>query len=213
MMGRNVILGTSILLLLVLATAGCSLKRNPPEMRYFALDLSPTGDFRIPGDGVLLNVSKLTISPRYEGREFVYHKSDSTYESDFYNRFFITPSEEVTNATREWLANSGTASRFLGSRSPIQPTHSIVGNVVALYGDFQEKGTPRAVLKVEFSLQARVHSEFVIRFQKTYAQAVAMESAAPDSLVKGWTAGLTAILTELARDLQQADFSLPAKGS
>ena len=120
MMRRNVFLGTSILLLAVLAATGCSLKRTPPEQRYFALDVSPPGDFQTP-EGVLLSVNALTVSPRYEDNGFVYRKSDGTYESDFFNRFFVSPSDELTNATRKWLANSGASTSFLGSGSSVRP--------------------------------------------------------------------------------------------
>jgi len=42
-----------------------------------------------------------------EGKRFVYRKGDVIHESDFYNEFFISANDLITEQVCQWLVESG----------------------------------------------------------------------------------------------------------
>ena len=92
----------------LVGTTGCSLKRNLPEQRRYALEAPrpEVSDPSAPGD-LVIYLRVLRASPLYEGQEFVYRKKDGTFESDFHNQFFALPAQLITGEVRQWLSGAG----------------------------------------------------------------------------------------------------------
>lgn len=194
------------LALLVLASGCVSIEKSYPDKRYFVLEAAggaAASDAK--GSGVLL-VSSLRVSPRYESRSFVYRRSESSYESDFYNQFLVSPGALLTEEVRRALSQGRVAQYVVGASSQSEPTHVIEGTVDALYGDFRDLSSPKAVLEMEFFLskESATHAEIITR--KRYARSVAVNGRTPDALVKGWNAGLSEILAALVADLRTTQF-------
>jgi len=93
-------------LALFLLLAGC-MGRRYVEKRTFLLDVSRDGTVSTAERNVVLRVRTLRVSPRYEGKGFVYRMANFNYESDFYNEFFTSPDSMITEEVRQWLAESG----------------------------------------------------------------------------------------------------------
>ena len=87
--------------------AACSFTRPPVERATY--DLAPARG-AAPGasaKSVALKVKPFRTAPPYDGREFLYRRSDGQLVADFYNGFAAGPGELVTTATTEWLKGSG----------------------------------------------------------------------------------------------------------
>jgi hypothetical protein len=78
------------------------------------------------------------------------------------------------------------------------------GTVNALYGDFRNANSPRAVLEMEFFLTSEIPGKPGILMQKRYAKSLPLTGRTPEALVKGWNEALEEILTPLAADLKAA---------
>ncbi|MBI2922911.1 MAG: hypothetical protein HYY18_17795, partial [Planctomycetes bacterium] len=156
-----------------------------------------------PSKGPILKLRPFQIASRYEGREFVWRKSDLEWETDFYNLFFTAPRQTVTDESRAWLAASGLFEHVLDFSSHVDATHVLEGHIVHLYGDARGKGA-KAVIEVQFFLVDDRATPSVVAFGKAYAEAVGIKEDSPEELVKGWNEGLGRILGALETDLREA---------
>ena len=71
------------------------------------LDTSRNKDIYSHDTGKVLTVRRIRVTPKYEGKGLVYRLSELSYESDFYNEFFISPVSMFTEEIRKQLSESG----------------------------------------------------------------------------------------------------------
>jgi cholesterol transport system auxiliary component len=194
-----------VLALLSLCAACVGIERSYPDKRYFVLEVSANPSSANPTANETLEVSNIRVSPRYADRSFVYRTSEAGYESDFYNQFLIAPALLITEEVRKGLIETQTFKHVIGAASQSQPNYVLEGAVNALYGDFRNADSPRAVLEMEFFLTSEIPAKPGILLQKRYAKSIPLSSRTPEALVKGWNQSLEEILTSLAADLKAAD--------
>ena len=193
-----------VLVLLALCAACVGIEKSYPDKRYFVLEVNRNvNPSNPPGNGVL-QIANIRVSPRYEDKGFVYRTSGSSYESDFYNQFLVSPAALLGEELRKGLAQSQIFRHVINSSSQLEPTHVLEGVVDALYGDFRDPGAPKAVLEMEFFLRKESASKADIVAAKRYAKSVAVTGRSPEALVKGWNEALEAILSALVADLKSA---------
>jgi len=94
----NLSIGFCALLCLL---SGCiRLESSYPEKRYFLIEISRQEDVSPRVTDEVLKVVTFSVSPQYEGKDFVYRKGDVVYESDFYNEFLISPGQAMGGKLR-----------------------------------------------------------------------------------------------------------------
>lgn len=181
--------------------AGCSLKKQYPAKHSFLIEAQRIGEARAAATSGVLRVRSLQVAAPFEGKGFVYRNSGLGYQTDFYHEFLVAPRALMTEQTRQWLGASGLFRFVLDSSSKADATHSLEGNVSALYGDYRDGASPKAVLAVEFFLVNDQPASPEIVFHKSYRQEVSLENRAPETLAKGWGKALGQVLTLLEQDL------------
>jgi uncharacterized lipoprotein YmbA len=190
-----------LLLVVSAMTGGCSLrKQSPAKLRYLVEAKRPGGPTTATAQATL-RVRNLQIAAPFEGKGFVYRNSGQNYETDFYHEFLIPPQLMLTEQVRQWLGASGLFRAVPGPASKLDSSHSLEGDVTALYGDFRDQATPKVVLEIHFLIVNDQGSSPQIVLQKSYRQEVKAESHSPEALVAGWSNVLAKILAELERDL------------
>ena len=191
-------------ILLALASGCVGIEKSYPDKRYFVLEVNRNVNrSNPPGNGVL-QIANIRVSPRYEDKGFVYRTSGSSYESDFYNQFLVSPAALLGEELRKGLAQSQIFRHVINASSQLEPTHVLEGVVDALYGDFRESSAPKAVLEMEFFLRKESPSKADIVAARRYAKSIAVNGRSPEALVKGWNEALDAILASLLADLKSA---------
>ncbi|MFH1137846.1 MAG: ABC-type transport auxiliary lipoprotein family protein [Pseudomonadota bacterium] len=195
------------LLALTLVVSACvSVKQNYPEKRYFALNparpaLAPTIDRA--AHKTILRIRPLRVSPGYEGRGLVYRTGPMEYSSDFYNEFLISPGLMFTDVFREWLNAAGLFEAVLDAPSQVLPDYILEGAVNCLQGDYRDDKAPQAVLEMQLFLIDASKSRSAIILQKHYRQEINLDNNDPQTLVNGWSRGLTAILADFEESLRR----------
>jgi cholesterol transport system auxiliary component len=181
---------------------GCvSIERSYPDKRYFLLEISSKASPQDPADSGILQISSARVSPRYADRNFVYRRSDTRFESDFYNQFLISPAALVTEELRRELSQAGLFKFVVGSANPLAPTHTMETMVNTLYGDFRDLKAPKAVIEMEFFLTQEASPSGIV-FHKLYQRIVPVQERNPEALVRGWNQGLESISDSLVSDLK-----------
>ncbi len=182
---------------------GCvNLEKSYPEKRYFILDASRDEDISSPDTGKALTVRRFRVSPKYEGKGLVYRLEELSYESDFYNEFFISPASMFTEEIRKRLAGAGLFKHVIDPSSLLDSTYILEGAVTALYGDYHVNTAPKAVLEIQFFLLQETATSPKIIFQSQYHKEEPLKGNTPDALVMSWNTAFNLILTEFESDLK-----------
>ena len=192
----------SMLALLALCAACVGIEKSYPDKRYFVLEASANPSLANPAGNETLEVSNIRISPRYADRSFVYRTSEAGYESDFYNQFLVSPSSLITEEVRKALTGSQIFKYVISPTNQLQPSYVLEGTVNALYGDFRNTNSPRAVLEMEFFLTSEIPGNPGILMQRRYAKSLPLTGRTPEALIKGWNQALEEILSSLVVDLK-----------
>jgi cholesterol transport system auxiliary component len=192
----------------LLLSGGCvGIERSYPDKRYFVITLTqkvaPANPPSTNTSGVLL-VSNLRVSPRYDGKSFVYRRSEANFESDYYNQFLISPGAILTEEVRKALAAAEIFQAVIDRGSQLDPTHRLEGAINALYGDFRGGAPPKAVLEIEFFLTRASAASTDILLQRQYRASIPVDSGSAEALVRAWSQGLDEILLALIADLRKA---------
>jgi len=184
--------------------SGCvNLEKGYPEKRYFILDASRDKDISSPDTGKDLTVRRFRVSPEYEGKGLVYRLEELSFESDFYNEFFVSPVSMFTEEIRKRLAGSGLFKHVVDPSSLLDSTYILEGAVTALYGDYRVKTVPKAVMEIQFFLLQETDSNPKVIFKSQYHREEPFKGNTPDGLIKSWNTAFNQILTEFENDLKE----------
>ena len=191
------------LVLLMIASAGCvDLKAAYPDRRFYTIEAARPGAERPGADAkVVLRVRRFGASKMCDGSELVSRTGDTMYDSDFYNVLFVPPATQVTEQTQRWLTGSGLFGHVVGAGTSVPETHVLEGSLVSLYQDSRKPEAPLAVIEVQFMLVRVASDPAAVLHQKTYRKEIPISDAKAATLVKGWSEGLTRILSALEEDL------------
>ncbi|MGV3667602.1 MAG: ABC-type transport auxiliary lipoprotein, LBF_0736 family [Leptospira bouyouniensis] len=173
-----------------------------PEKRFFLIETSESKQLFLPPKPRTFFVRKVFISPRFEGKEFVYRKDNVVYESDFYNGFFIPPAHNFKEEFSKSLIHSGNFEWDANLHTKVGVTHYIELNLSQLYGDFRSK-EPKAVIEFEVVVYEDKDSVSSPVFRKTYKQNAVIEKKDAESLVIGWNSALSQTFSEMNLELSK----------
>jgi cholesterol transport system auxiliary component len=187
----------------LLVCGGClSLSASYPEKHWYVLDVVRSeAPHTLPAQNGL-TVTKLRISPAFQGKSFVYRIDDVRYEADFYHEWFTAPNAMLTQQVLNWLTAAGLFHYVVEDSGLLKATYRLDGNVTALYGDFRET-SPQAVLGIQFFLVRENTTSQDIMWHGTYREKVNVRGNSPAELVRGWNEALRRILTALDGDLMK----------
>ncbi|HVR86127.1 MAG TPA: hypothetical protein VMU54_17525 [Planctomycetota bacterium] len=191
--------------LLLIAAGGCmDLKAAYPDRRFYTIESERSGTGRPGAPASVLRVRRFSASKMCDGNELVRRTDEAVYESDYYNVLFMAPAQQVGEQTQRWLSASTLYGHVVGTGSSIPETHTLEGNLVALHGDFRRPLAPLAVIEIQFLLVRVTADPPEPLFQKTYRKEIPLPGGDPAALVKGWSEGLSRILSALEEDLAKA---------
>ncbi len=203
MIGRfSVLLSCSAALLLFPALTGCH--EGETARSYYALDPVRPDPALPPGRLAQLEVRRFSVDSQFASRALVYRRSGSEYQLDHYHEMIVSPAQMITEKARTWLSQSGLFARVLDPGNLSLPTHSLEGNVTALYGDFRDKSAPAGVVELRVFLIRHGSSGDAIQMGKTYRTRVSLDTPDARGLVDAYNRCFVRVLTLLEEDLKAA---------
>lgn len=201
----------AVILILLTMGGGClPISSETPEKKQFVLDVSrPPGESGGSSAGVL-RVNEFRVAPQYEGRGFKYRMDDLTFQSDFYNEFFILPGQMIAEETRQWLDQAGIFGDVEGGTGTLPSSYILEGTILDLYGDYRSE-VPRGVLAIEFVLLRDVRGRREVIFKKSYRQEQPASGRSAKELAGAWNEALFSTLEEFEKDLQEKVRRMPRR--
>lgn len=191
-----------VLLLSCAMSSGClGLGKDYPEKKLFLLETVRTADAAAASRRPVLRVRPFRISPSYSGTEFLYRTGESSVETDYYNEFLIPPARLITENAMAWLEASRAFQSVLDYSSPMLARYVLDGNVRSIYGDYREEGRAQAVIEFQAFVTQEAAWEEGMLLQRDYSRRISVPDDSPEALVAGWNQCLSAIFTDMERDL------------
>lgn len=202
------IAGLTLLMVVAFTLLACAPTRPAIETANWLVAPERTGSPRKMQSPLWLKMGSFSVTAPFDTKSLVYRLGDQQYEKDFYNAYIATPSSMFSNATRQWLDQSGIFRLTVAQGTSFFPFYTLQATIDELYGDY--RGKPEAVVSVQFFLTVtNPNIPTPLITAKRYTQRVALANNLPQTLVLGQQRALAEILEQLEADLFAASANLP----
>jgi cholesterol transport system auxiliary component len=183
---------------LLAAVCLCGCGSNPVWKRQ-AFAFSMTADPQTNNAQTnIVALNRVSISPLFQSRSFIYRKAENTYEQDPYAGFLISPERALAEPIRAWLRRSGVFGRVVEPGSGLTPTLIAEVSVNKLYGDFRKASQPVGTMEIHFMVyEIKDGAPGRIVLDKLCSHETSLARKTPDALMAAWDADLRAIMEEL----------------
>jgi uncharacterized lipoprotein YmbA len=197
-----------LLVLIAFTLLACAPTRPPIDTANWLVAPERTGFPRKMQSPLWLKMGAFSVATPFDAKSLVYRVSDQRYEKDFYNAYIATPSSMFSNASRQWLDQSGIFRITVAQGTSFFPFYTLQATIDELYGDY--RGKPEAVVSVQFFLTVtNPNLPTPLITAKRYTQRVALTNNLPQTLVLGQQRALADILQQLEADLFAVSANLP----
>ena len=197
-----------LLVLIAFTLLACAPTRPPIDTANWLVAPERTGFPRKMQSPLWLKMGAFSVATPFDTKSLVYRVSDQRYEKDFYNAYIATPSSMFSNASRQWLDQSGIFRITVAQGTSFFPFYTLQATIDELYGDY--RGKPEAVVSVQFFLTVtNPNLPTPLITAKRYTQRVALTNNLPQTLVLGQQRALADILQQLEADLFAVSANLP----
>ena len=198
----------SLLVVIAFTLLACAPTRPPIDTANSLVAPERSGAPRTMQSPLWLKMGSFSVTTPFDTKSLVYRLGDQQYEKDFYNAYIATPSSMFSNATRQWLDQSGIFRITVAQGTSFFPFYTLQATIDELYGDY--RGKPEAVVSVQFFLTVtNPNLPTPLITAKRYTQRVALANNQPQTLVLGQQRALAEILQQLEADLFAASANLP----
>jgi len=153
----------------------------------------------------IIALSRVSISPLFQGRSFTYRTGEDSYERDPYARFLVEPDRAMAETIRGWLGASGAFGRVLEPGSSLAPTLDAEATVNELCGDLRDPAHPVAALEIRLIIYKVTESgPGAVVLDRTINQQTPMAHKSPAALMAGWDADLREVMDQMMSDYAKA---------
>jgi uncharacterized lipoprotein YmbA len=202
------ITGLSLLAVTAFTLLACAPTRPPIETANWLVAPERSGNPRTMQSPLWLKMGTFTVVTPFDTKSLVYRVGDQQYEKDFYNTYIAAPSSMFSNASRQWLDQSGIFRITVAQGTSFFPYYTLQASIDEFYGDYRAK--PEAVVSVQFFLTVtNPDLPTPLITAKRYTQRIALANNLPQTLVLGQQRALAEILQQLEGDLFAASANLP----
>jgi uncharacterized lipoprotein YmbA len=202
------IVGALLLILLGFSLLACAPTRPAIETANWLVAPERSGPPRAMQSPLWLKMGAFSVAAPFDTKSLVYRLGDQRYEKDFYNAYISLPTNMLSNATRQWLDQSGIFRITVAQGTSFFPFYTLQATIDELYGDY--RSNPEAVVSVQFFLTVtNPNIPTPLITAKRYTQRVALANNLPQTLVLGQQQAFAAILQQLEADLFAASANLP----
>jgi ABC-type uncharacterized transport system auxiliary subunit len=189
---------------------GC-LSRQALVRQTFALQAAAPVNSAAPTGQAVLEVRAVEVSPRFEGRDFIYRLGADLYQADPYAGFLVSPSRELAIALRSGFRSSGAFKDVVEPESRLGADTILEVHVTELYGDFRKPDQLAAVLSMRMLFFEAGNGQARQPFlEKEYTCRVPLPQKTAAALVAGWNQALGKTLAEVSADLAVTQATRPA---
>jgi ABC-type uncharacterized transport system auxiliary subunit len=198
----------ALTVLAALSLSGC-LSKPPLVKQTFAFQIPPAGtNSPSSASSGVLEIRRITVASAFDNQSFIYRTGPYSYERDPYAEFLVPPEEILLAPMQAYFRDSGLFRDVVVRGSAVKPDVILEVQVMELYGDFQNKTEPDAVLRLKFTFLnangSSGRSSKQILLEKEYAERISFKTRTASALMAAWNEDLEKILPAVSLDLKPA---------
>lgn len=193
----------SLIIIASIFLASCFSVNYPNQTKYLLHVKMPKSHTAFH-HGKILKIRTPAIAPQFENAVFVYRTSNIHYQKDFYNVFFVPPSQQIKEMLIQYLGNTSFISQAIDSASPINSRYYLHSKILTLYADYRNSTHPKAVMAIQFTLLKYRQGKMYHLMHTTFSESYPLKQKDSESLVNGWSQDLQKILQRLSNRLRTA---------
>jgi len=197
---------STIVALVSLALAGCTLSRPAPVKQQYLLD-PPAPAAAAKSQPTSVRVGSINVAAPFRGRNLVLREADLRYETDYYNEFLVPPATMIAELTARALERSKAFARVVPPGYSADADWVLDGFVSALYADERDGKKLSADVAVSFYLFQSSGGSGMPVWTRDYQKHVALTGSTTDAYAAALNAAFGEIFTDLTRDLAAADLA------
>ncbi len=146
----------------------------------------------------IVALSRVSISPLFQSRSFIYRKAANTYDPDPYAGFLVSPERALPAPIRAWMRANGVFGRVVEPGSGLTPTLVAEVFVNELYGDFRQASRPVGTMEIHFiCYEIKDGEPGRVVLDRVCAHETPLARKTPDALMAAWDADLRKIMEEI----------------
>lgn len=199
MRARGLTLATLFLVLVsAVMMPGC-FRRQYPERRQFVLEVVRAGPPHAASKAVI-KIGRVRAEPQYERRSFVYRTGEATYADDFYNTFYVSPTQMTRSILQEWLVDANLFATVADVDSLVGAEWLLESRLLDFYIDRRPQAAESAVVRMSVTVIDTTRSPPRAILERVYEENVSVKGGG-DHYVEAWSAALADVCGELEVDL------------
>jgi cholesterol transport system auxiliary component len=187
-----------LILIVALLLSGCG--RNSINKNSYAL-MGPEKITKQQQQDMIIEVRSFSINPLFSSKQLVYRVGEYKYVQDYYNVFLISPAAMITEATKNYLSQSGMFTGVPGQSSMMNSAYIIEGSITQCYADARVKNSPKAVLDIQVFLFKRDKNVDSLQWSKKYDASEAMKDRSAESFIDALNQCLQNVLQKMLDDI------------
>jgi uncharacterized lipoprotein YmbA len=189
-------------IVVALCAVSCSwMQTSQPSKRYFVLQAGEAGNQTPTASGApSLYLSRVEVSPPFDGRNLILRRGPQEFEIDFYSEFLVDPGLMIRETAFHTLVDTGRWTVVTSASSQLAGRWTLEMRCNRLYGDYAGEDAA-AVIELQVWLLETAVSPPLLQFQQTYSRRIPLADHSAAALVLGLNRGLNDILRALPDDL------------
>ena len=191
-----------ITLIASLFLAGCFSAQHIKQNKYM-LHIQMPKKTKTLRNAKTLQLTEPLITPQFSNNSFVYRISNTQYQTDYYNIFFIPAFQQVRQLLTQYLTRQSFIHRVIGAPSVIGAQYVLSTDILDLYADYRNTNNPTGVVTIQFSLYKHLSGKYYLIMHKTLSESTPLKQKDSTSLVNAWSAGLQRIFKKLSIQLRK----------
>lgn len=193
----------AVILIASICLAGC-FSTSYLQQNKFMLHVNMPKESKTLRNAIVLQLEDPSITPQFANNSFVYRISNTQYETDYYNIFFIPAFQQVKQLLANYLSRSPYISHVVDAPSVIKAQYVLSPNIISLYADYRDRNNPTGVVTIEFNLYKHLSGKYYSVLHKTFTEATPLQQKDSYSLVNAWNTGLQKIFKRMSAQLNNA---------
>lgn len=164
------------------------------------VSMPPTSENR-SASGPTVGVRRISVASPFDSQELTYRTGVFSFERDPYAQFLASPDQILVAPVCQYLRKSGIFSGVAEPDSVVAAEVELEIAVLQLYGDFQDRAHPMAVLQMRFLAYKNGSASTNVLLQKEYIRNIPLQARTAAAVMAGWNEALKQIVTEAAGDV------------
>ena len=150
-----------------------------------------------------VKILRMHVAADFRGTQFTYKVGPNQYMSDYYNCFYVSPSENIQELVRRWFSNNGYFQYALEDVTMVKTDFMVQPYLMEIYGDYNDVNNPKAIIVMAFAFLDNRGQKPELLFYKDYLVKKDIPNKGANDLVDGWNQAIEEILSNFHKDLKE----------